>query len=74
MKKVERETVKYLICLIVFTALCGFILYPFLDFIISNVFTKTMFVYSFNKHIIQPLIFAIIYGLSFWTLDKKKNK
>ena len=73
MKNIERGTIKYLIVLIVAVAVCGFILYPLIDLLFCKLITKTIFEYSVQKHIIQPIIFAIIYGLTFWLIDKKRK-
>ena len=74
MKKIDSGTVKYLIYLIILTSIFGFIVYPLFDYLICKIFTKTTFVYSVGKHIIQPLIFAFIYSVSYWYFDKKRNK
>ena len=71
MKKIEKGTIKYLVCLIIVTAIFGFILYPLFDFIVCKLFTKTAFVYSVSNHFIQPLIFAVIFGVTYWALDKR---
>ena len=74
MKKIEKGSKKYLLLLICSVALCGFILYPLFDFILCKFFTKTEFVYSFNSYIVEPIIFAVFYGLTFFLIDKKNNK
>ena len=74
MKNIERGTVKYLILLILSTALFGIVLYPLFDFIIDKLITKTEFIYSVTKHIVEPIIFATIFGITFWVVDKKKNE
>lgn len=73
MKKIERGTIKYLVFLIILTALFGFILYPLFDYIGCKLFLNNEFFYSVSKHIIRPLIFGIIYGVTCWSLDKKKK-
>ena len=73
MKKIERGTIKHLIILIIFTAIFGIILYPILDFLYYKFITNSKFSYSFLKHVIEPVIFACILGLSFWILDKRKK-
>ena len=73
MKKVERGTVKYLIFLIFSVAIMGMILYPTFDFIFDKLINKSEFVYSFDKHIIQPIIFSLVYSITFWALDKKRK-
>ena len=73
MKNIERGTIKYLIILIVATAVCSMILYPLFDFIICKFITNSEFVYSFHAYIIQPILFACIFGTTFWLVDKKKK-
>ena len=72
MKNIERGTIKYLVVLIISVAVFGMILYPLFDLIYYKVITNSEFVYSFNKHIIQPIIFAVVFGVTFWTIDKRK--
>jgi hypothetical protein len=74
MKKIERGTTKYLILLILMVALFGIILYPLFDLILCKFITNTEFTYSIHSHIIQPIIFACVYGTTFWLLDKKNNR
>ena len=74
MKKIERGTIKYLVYLIVLTTLFGFILYPLFDYIGCKLFLNTNFVYSVSKHVVQPFIFGIIYGITYWNLDKRKSR
>ena len=73
MKKIERGSIKYLILLIVATALFGIILYPLFNLILCQFITNTEFTYSINRFIIQPIIFACAYGLTFWLIDKKRK-
>lgn len=73
MSKIERGTIKYLIILIIAVALCGMILYPLFDLIYCKLITNSDFEYSFYKHIIQPILFAIIYSITFWLIDKKRS-
>ena len=73
MKKIERGTVKYLICLIVLTAVFGMVLYPLFDLVYCKLITNTAFVYSISKHVVSPVLFALIYGVTFWSLDKKRK-
>ena len=73
MKKMERGTIKYLVILIIAVAVCGMILYPLFDLIYYKLIANSEFVYSFHKHIIQPIIFAFIYGITFWVVDKKRK-
>ena len=73
MKNIKRGTVKYLIILIISVAVCGIILYPLFDLIYYKLITNSEFVYSIKRHIIQPIIFACFYGITFWLLDKKRK-
>ena len=73
MKKIERGTIKYLIILIIAVAVCGFILYPLFDLILCKFITKSIFKYSVVDHVIQPIIFAFIFGVTFWSIDKKRK-
>ena len=73
MKNIERGTIKYLVAVILAVAICGMILYPIFDLVYYKLITNSKFVYSFNDHIIQPSIFAVIFGVTFWTIDKKKK-
>ena len=73
MKNIERGTIKYLVILIIAVAVCGMILYPLFDLIYYKLITNSEFVYSFHKHVIEPIIFAFIYGITFWVVDKKRK-
>ena len=73
MKNIERGSVKYLILLILWTAIFGLILFPLFDMIFDWI-NNNNFVYSISKHVVSPVIFAIIYGITFWIFDKKRNK
>ena len=73
MKNFERGTIKYLIVLILAVAICGMILYPLFDLILCKFITKSVFEYSVHKYIIQPSLFAFIYGITFWIFDKKRK-
>ena len=72
MKNIERGSKKYLVFLIVAVAICGMVLYPLFDLILCKFITNSNFDYSIHKHVIQPILFAFIYGITFWSLDKKK--
>ena len=73
MKNIERGTIKYLVILIIAVAICGMILYPLFDLVYYKVITNSEFVYSFHRHIIQPIIFACVFGITFWLVDKKRK-
>ena len=73
MKNIERGSKKYLFFLIVAVAICGMVLYPLFDLILCKFITNSNFDYSVHKHVIQPILFAFIYGITFWSFDKKKK-
>lgn len=73
MKNIERGSKKYLCFLIVAVALCGIILYPIFDFLYYKLITHSEFTYSIYRHIVQPTIFACVFGTTFWLIDKKKK-
>ena len=70
--KIERGTIKYLVVLILAVMICGMILYPLFDLVYYKYIVKSAFHYSVHRHIIQPTIFATIFGVTFWVVDKKK--
>ena len=74
MKNIKRGSIKYLIVLIVAVIVFGVILYPLFDFILCKFITNSKFEYSIHQHIIQPVLFALIYGIVYWSIDKKRNK
>lgn len=73
MKNIERGSIKYLIVLISLTTISSLILFPLFD-LLSDLLVKEDFTYSLLKHVISPIIFAVTYGITFWALDKRKNK
>ena len=73
MKKIERGSIKYLIILIISTFLFAIIIYPLVDLICCEFFTKKEFIYSIEDYIIQPLIFSLVFGVTYWFVDKKLN-
>ena len=74
MKKIERGSVQYLLLFTLFLALFGLIFYPLFDLFICQFITNSKFVYSTNSHIIQPVVFACIFGVTFWAIDRKGRK
>ena len=70
MKKIERGSVKFLVLLIITTALFSIILYPIFGLVYCKL-TNTEFVYSCYEYIIQPIIFSITFGTTFFLVDKK---
>ena len=73
MKNIERGSIKYLVILIIAVAVCGVILYPLFDLILCKIITHTDFIYSIHSHIIQPILFAFIFGTTFWAVDKNRK-
>ena len=73
MKKIERGTIKYLIALIIAVAIFGMLLYPLFDFILCKFIKHSNFGYSVHQHIIQPILFAFVYGVVYWLVDKKRK-
>lgn len=74
MKNIERGSIKHLLVLIIVTALCGMAFYPLLDLIVCKLFTHSDFAYSVYNHLIQPIIFSIVFGTTFWIAEKKSTK
>ena len=73
MKNIERGTIKFLIVFTLMVMVFGLIIYPLFDFVLCKFITKSEFVYSIHNHVIQPIIFAVIYGLIYWAVDRKKK-
>ena len=73
MKNIGRGSIKHLIALIITAALFGVVLYPVFDFVHDEFITNSEFVYSVNKHIVQPIIFACVFGVTYWAVDKRKK-
>ena len=73
MKNIERGSIKYLFALIITVAICGMILYPIFDLLLCKFITNSNFEYSIHQHIIQPVIFAIVYGIVYWLFEKKRK-
>ena len=71
--KIERGTKKYLFTLMLYVSILGMILYPLFDLIYYNFIVNSTFTYSIEKHIIQPVIFSVVYSLVFWIIDKKRK-
>ena len=73
MKNIERGSIKYLVILIIAVAVCGVILYPLFDLILCKFITHSDFIYSIHSHIIQPILFALIFGTTFWAFYKNRK-
>ena len=68
-----KKGTKYYILLILAVAICGIILYPLLDMLWYKFITHSEFEYSIYEHIVQPIIFALVYGIVYWLIDRKRN-
>ena len=68
-----KKGTKYYILLILAVAICGIILYPLLDMLWYKFITHSDFIYSIHSHIIQPILFALIFGTTFWAVDKNRK-
>lgn len=73
MKNIEKGSIKYLIILIITVAVFGMILYPLFDFLLCKFITNSEFTYSVNNHIVEPILFACIFGIASWSVDKKRK-
>ena len=73
MRNIEKNSITYLILLIITISICGIILYPLFDLILCNLITNSKFTYSIQNHIIDPILFGIIFGIVSWVVDKKKK-
>ena len=73
MKNIERGSIKYLVIIIIAVAVCGVVLYPLFDLILCKFITHSDFIYSIHSHIIQPILFALIFGITFWVVDKNRK-
>ena len=47
--------------------------YPLFDFILCKFITHSDFIYSIHSHIIQPILFALIFGTTFWAVDNNRK-
>ena len=74
MKNIDKNSVKYLIILIVTCALFGIILYPLFELIFCKLITHKEFVYSIYNHLVEPIIFALIFGITYWLTLKASKK
>ena len=74
MKEIEKGSVKYLFITIISVAICGVIIFPLFDLILCSFITNSQFVYSIYNHVVQPVVFAVFFGLACWIFDRKKSK
>ena len=73
MDKISENKWIQLLVTIIITIIVATLVFPLLDYIYSLI-THNSFVYSFNKHILEPIIFGIIFGLLSWWFDIRKKK
>lgn len=69
----EKGSIKFLIAEIIAVSLAGIILYPLFDFLLCKFITNSEFTYSIFNHIIEPIIFGVVFGMVVWIFDKKKK-
>ena len=74
MKKIEKDSIKYLIISTVAIIIAGIILYPVLDMFYTKYITRSEFVYSVSQHILAPIGIGTIIGICSWLIDKFGNK
>ena len=73
MKSIEKGSIKYLVLLIISVSLFSLVLYPLLDLLVCKFITNSTFEYSVIDHIVEPIIFSIIFSLTVFVLDRKKK-
>ena len=73
MKNIDKNSIKYLIILVVTCALFGIILYPLFELIFCKLITHKEFVYSIYNHLVEPILFAIVFGITYWFFGKKRK-
>ena len=73
MKSIEKGSIKYLVLLIISVSLFSLVLYPLLDLLFCKFITNSTFKYSVIDHIVEPIIFSIIFSLTVFILDRKKK-
>ena len=73
LKKMEENKLVYFLITTLVVFICAIIIWPILDFLLYTYITKSEFVYSIHNHILQPLIFSVIYA-TISTLFFKKQK
>ena len=73
MNNIERGSILNLVILIIAIAVFGMILYPIFDLVYYKFIINSEFVYTFHKYIIQPILFACIFGTVFWNVEKKRK-
>ena len=73
MKKIDDKSVQFLIYLIVLVSVFGLIIYPLSDFLIDRFISHTEFIYSLRDHVIDPIVFALIFSITYWVINRKKK-
>lgn len=71
MENIKKDSVKYLLLLIVIYVIMGLILYPVLDLLYCKLITKTEFVYSIVEDVIKPIVVCSVMALCSWIFEKK---
>ena len=74
MGSIKKGSIIYLLILIATIAIFGIILYPIFDFILCKFITYSEFTYSVHNHIIQPVLFAVIFGFISWIIEKNTKE
>ena len=70
MNNIEKESVKYLIFLIIIYIVLGLILYPIFDFIYCKLIMKSDFVYLYQADVIKPIAMAFVLAISSWLVER----
>ena len=74
MKKIERDSNKYIALQCVAIIIVELILFPLFDLVYAKFITHSKFVYSVTNHIVEPLILGIIVSVCLFVIYKKSNK
>lgn len=71
MGKIEKNSIKYLACLIIAISVAGMILWPIFDFVYSSIISHSEFNYSVAEYVVKPISFGAIIGLVLWLMGEK---
>lgn len=74
MNNLEENKKLYFIVNFVVTAIIAMIVFPGLDFLWDKFISKKTFEYSYADHIIEPVVFALIYSVLIILFQKKKKE
>lgn len=74
MKMIDKGSTKHLILLIIITAIIAMIIYPLLDYFYYKLIVNREFVYTVHNYIVEPIVFACIFGTTCWILSKDSRK